>query len=549
MNVLKPFTSILVVLMLVTATVVIIPSDDTVEDVTIVDSPYYNSDLYKVMFEYPSGMFMDYVDTCYYTDEYFFGPSTVYDPSLATMSLSLCMAAFMSNEGHGYSHRYQNAKDLLMRIGFTDVEANHDFSIEPSTNTLGVVMANKAVTAMDGDYTLVTVAIRGSGYGAEWVENFQMGTGENSEGHHEGFYNAMGRTLTFMESYIADKGISGDIKLWITGYSRAAAVSNMVAGHLDTQILDGSPILGGDVSLEKDDLFAYTFGTPMGAHYDPNGTVPDPRSEHYGNIWNIINKNDFVPKLAMSAMGFCRYGTDIALPDSKDAGYEEKKEVMLEYYRSMDSKANLAPYTIDDFVAYRFDLESLFNGNMPLIVDPDLADATAGEVLDIMLANLTDAIGGREGFVENIESDLCGLLAETFEAGNEYHLIMFFQVFSNYVMNADNGGEKLYLTLAKDLLFGTESKLANDLRGPVEVGLRYSGMALEESEIPAKAVRLSNILASLTLVLMDDILTDMDTLNGLISLFLNFDKISIAHYPELALAWLRCDDRNFSVPE
>lgn len=49
-----------------------------------------------------------------------------------------------------------------------------------------------------------------------------------------------------MKSYIRENKISGDIKIWLTGYSRAAATANLVAGALD----DGEK-LGDGVVLKR----------------------------------------------------------------------------------------------------------------------------------------------------------------------------------------------------------------------------------------------------------------------------------------------------------
>ena len=62
-----------------------------------------------------------------------------------------------------------------------------------------------------------------------------------------------------LKSYIRENKISGDIKIWLTGYSRAAATANLVAGALD----DGEK-LGDGVVLKKEDLYAYFFDTQLG---------------------------------------------------------------------------------------------------------------------------------------------------------------------------------------------------------------------------------------------------------------------------------------------
>ena len=49
---------------------------------------------------------------------------------------------------------------------------------------------------------------------------------------------------------------------------------------------------------------------PQGENIESK-TVKAPKDEIYDNIWNIINPNDVVPKVAMSKFGFTRFGRDV----------------------------------------------------------------------------------------------------------------------------------------------------------------------------------------------------------------------------------------------
>ena len=68
------------------------------------------------------------------------------------------------------------------------------------------------------------------------------------------------------------------IKVWISGYSRAAAVSNVTAGTL---VNTGF--------LPKEDVYTYTFATPA--------AILEPPKEGYENIFNIIDPADLVPQV------------------------------------------------------------------------------------------------------------------------------------------------------------------------------------------------------------------------------------------------------------
>lgn len=67
----------------------------------------------------------------------------------------------------------------------------------------------------------------------------------------------MTQALDYLRSYIADTGISGRVKIWIAGYSRSAAVANMVSGALDNGYS-----LGEGVSLSPHDLYAIAMSRP-----------------------------------------------------------------------------------------------------------------------------------------------------------------------------------------------------------------------------------------------------------------------------------------------
>ena len=70
---------------------------------------------------------------------------------------------------------------------------------------------------------LIACAIRGLGYETEWAGNFTMG--EKDE--HQGFQDAAHKVISFLQEYSkSNPQISGNVKLWITGFSRA-----VYAGH------------------------------------------------------------------------------------------------------------------------------------------------------------------------------------------------------------------------------------------------------------------------------------------------------------------------------
>lgn len=280
-----------------------------------------------------------------YRDSYFYGSARGYNPSLATMSLCLELSSWTShNKKKWYNDQYTpddseywedkicNAKTLLIGkpsdgkgyegIGFSDFKANDYWKKEPERDSIGVCAARKTIYTNTGDkYTLIALPIRGGGYEAEWASNLTLG----ESGDHEGFADARDKVLNFLDSYISGLNLSDDeknIKLWITGYSRAGATANMLAGKLDS----GNHKLPDNVKITIDDIYCYTFEAPQGA-------IPDGLFDDFSNIHNIRNLTDVVPLVAPKTWFFRRYNceNDYIIPSgSTTKSYDEMHDKMLE---------------------------------------------------------------------------------------------------------------------------------------------------------------------------------------------------------------------------
>ena len=184
-------------------------------------------------------------------------------------------------------------------LGFIDANYyNYDLPLNVSDDKAAYSFALKYIVGLNGKVdTLIAVAIRGGGYGAEWVSNFNVGT----NGDHSGFSTSAQEVYNNLKQYIAaekssDK-IKGELKIWNVGYSRGAAISNIL-GHL----------INKNKLVPTSDLYTYTFATPRGYMKDANNTVDD------SNIFNIVSVNDIVPKLACEKWNFGRYGNSMGLP-------------------------------------------------------------------------------------------------------------------------------------------------------------------------------------------------------------------------------------------
>ncbi|MCL2313112.1 MAG: dockerin type I domain-containing protein, partial [Firmicutes bacterium] len=88
-----------------------------------------------------------------------------------------------------------------------------------------------------------------------------------------------------------------NIKIWVTGHSRGAAVANLVAANLTKNLPD-----------MKNNIFAYTFATPSVSKM----TYSEKRS--YNNIFNILNPEDFITYMPLRRWEYYKYGIDKILP-------------------------------------------------------------------------------------------------------------------------------------------------------------------------------------------------------------------------------------------
>lgn len=362
------------------------------------DSNYYKGVFYYRPGEGEIADYSDSIDYYTYSDDYFRGSSKVYNDHLSTLSMSLAAASVSSTREpfttEGYARKNRDVIAFLEDTGFSDISINEDYKTKPTKDTIGIACAHKKITDNGKDYTMLTIVPRSAGYEMEWGNNFVLG----AEGDAAGFDGCADKCLAFAKDYVADNGISGDIKVWTVGYSRGAAIVNLLAKKL---IDDPQKEIGSGINLAPENLYAYTFGTPKAAD-----TKLNPRDEKYAGIFNSYENSELASSMAPSDMGFERYGTDRMIKD------ESRKEQML---------SNLSicnPIIYDEFTtsksSYFFSPKKLglSDGSIAMVNDNNsYIPNDAAEYLNGLGKYLTDICGGREGFAKNYElafSDFIG---------------------------------------------------------------------------------------------------------------------------------------------
>ena len=328
-----------------------------------------------------------------YSDDFFKHRSTYYDEHLATLSIQ--MAEYSMNPGGPGSLDnitwYQNQSNRLHTffdlIGFTNFDVNDDYKARTGFDTIGIGAASRVIKEQDHEFTVIGCTVRSGGYFLEWENNVFLGDGTQSDMMHEGWYNAAVKVNNFIGDYIKKFNITGWIKVWLGGYSRGGAITNIAGGLLDNRIdKDGRDGVYEGVSLKHDDLLVYTFEAPQGANIN-SVTVKKPKDPLYNNIFNVVNPNDIVPKVGMSDWGFQRFGVDkfITTEFFDSEGFESNRNTVKKLLALKCGDA----WNCDKLQPYNIDEETLFGDliNLPsLVVEiiDTINETSSGELPDFI---------------------------------------------------------------------------------------------------------------------------------------------------------------------
>ncbi len=241
-----------------------------------------------------------------YNESVFDTTSFQYQNDLAMISLGVAVSAGNAAVSDLFDNfvfdsadnlRSANCKETLNSLGFTSLSFYHyEIPTTDASDKVAFALGSKVISEDGKEVLLVVAALRGIGYGSEWASNFNVGTGTE----HQGFLAAANDVKLALDAYVDQQKTSTgaeDVKIWITGYSRAGAVANLAAARLDE-----------DSSYSKENIYAYTFSAPNTVR--DSGTAKD----DYGNIFNLKNAEDLVTTLPFPAWGYTCYGNDCTFP-------------------------------------------------------------------------------------------------------------------------------------------------------------------------------------------------------------------------------------------
>ena len=224
----------------------------------------------------------------------FFVDSTIFDNDLAL--IGLVMAS-------------RTGKEKKIRECFSELELDN-IVCNDNYDTCTADSISYCIGHYNAEgYDLIAVAVRGIDYDLEWASNFKIGV----SGDHQGFSEAAAKVYDGLTNYINSKYKSsydsGKLLLFMTGFSRAAAVTNV----LSYKVL-ADPIK--KLNIPQKQVAVYTYNTPRGLTAEHAIAFP--------NVFNILSSADIVPCLAPEQYGMYRCGRDINVFESKESAYKKK---------------------------------------------------------------------------------------------------------------------------------------------------------------------------------------------------------------------------------
>ncbi len=281
-----------------------------------------------------------------YSDSYFDQPATKYNQSLATMSLCLAFSTYSSKDE--VKNKDKNTKKMLEECGYGKYYEQYHFNEKPKRDSIGCAIASKEYNGS----TIIAVAVRSGGYTTEWASNLNIGKKDD----HEGFDQSAELVRSYILQYINLHKINSNVKIWIAGYSRGAAVATQTAAKLQNGVTYVENGVYVTKKFDKNSVYAYGFATPAGAIKDNK-----PNSSKYNNIFNIIDYNDPVPLVAPEQWNFTRYGQTRVLPFRESTDSKKYNIYIKQIKKEMGND-----WKVDDFKNYLFNY-ILYGGNLSFL--------------------------------------------------------------------------------------------------------------------------------------------------------------------------------------
>ncbi len=404
-----------------------------------------------------------------FEQSFFDGGAMTYNAHLSTFGCCLALSAINAEAGGGSGHKYvnmyRNVRNFMNQIGIEDgdekayiyqcdgvaitghkagnIAWNSDFEKAPTYDanstpkaSIGLCIGHRKIKAAGQDYNLVLLGIRGGNYELEWCSNFTAGT----SGNHEGFQEAAEAAERFLKCHIDGFGLTGPTKILINGYSRGGAVTNLTAGNIvkyaidhgaakisDEEGYDVSSFFGGSIKVRQCDLYGYGYEVPAGLLAESNDDLTSAKRD-YGNIHNIINPCDPIPKVMPADWNFTRYGIDRVMPGPADrARYTRGRERMLDRMSALGlHRKSQFGYSLDGFPAMDYDFLKGTGARFETLYDMKTLDIYLEDFIpwvakEVFHERVRGTNGSLPGYVDRYQAALIAImeLYTAFDLDNE----------------------------------------------------------------------------------------------------------------------------------
>lgn len=310
----------------------------------------------------------DFSISLQWDDNFFNVPAYSYNHNLARASCVLALAAYTNI----YSDETNALKIFYDDFGFDSDKTEYFYDIdyddtEKHNNQCAFSLASKKIK---NGKTLIVISIRGTPASKEeWLSNtniadsvFDSTSSEDEKNiesiklpnEHEGFSIATNQVLENLTTYIIKHKI--DISktiFWITGHSRGAAVTNLLAYKLNQR------------NIPAEHIYAYTFASPNVTR------AKDYNDEKYDYIFNIVNQEDLVPTVPFEydEWNYHKYGVILALPNEQTTKSQEEYDnkyypAMNEYFKTFFGR-DYCPFRSGIFIPYLFSVMTQYINKNP----------------------------------------------------------------------------------------------------------------------------------------------------------------------------------------
>ena len=417
-----------------------------------------------------------------YSDDYFIDNTGYeYNHNLARASLALELTSWTYNST-APAHNIAGLLQSQVMGMFTQHFVNYSKPLTDNSDKAAYVISHKTLT--NGE-PIIVVVVRGGRYGAEWRSNMNVGSGSL----HTGFSTPAQDIYADLVSYMNNNSIGNNCKIWITGYSRGAAIANILAGKINENQL-----------IKPDNVYAYTFATPSGVDL----SKVDADAEVHNNIYNIVLPYDAIPRVVMPEFGYGKYGKTLTVKNRNPIMDKD------DYFQS-----NYRNYFQDNI---ENELEEYFYNLTGKRYSVGVGQTATAKTITKALAKL---VGNKDNYVNTYQA----LLKDLIEAFMCYDSPMEF-CNARYKNLADypdacKKAKKLAADLAA-LVPGLSNEWCLEYIYPIEI-MSYMNGFLEEEMLEALINNKSSLI---------DILTSLSDVGSV------FDS----HNPEYYISWLYAFD-------